>query len=279
MNSKRWIFLLGLLLAACTVPVTTPTPSVPAPTAESTVTAALPDGFDVQGHRGARGLKPENTLPAFETALDKGVTTLEVDLHYTADGVVVIWHDDSIGKDKCRLDPAASEPLPPDPDSVTTPKAALMISQLTFDQVQKYRCDRNPEPDRFPEQRNAPTSLAGDRYQIISLAELFDFVDAYAADVSKSGAQQENARRVQFNVETKRRPDNPAGINDGFDGSNSGPFEQAIVGLVEQRGLAERAIVQSFEDRLPEVNCSIHQFENEWNRYGEYLSLIHSICT
>jgi glycerophosphoryl diester phosphodiesterase len=249
MNSNRCICLLGLLLAACTVPVTMPAQSVPASTAQSIATATLPEGFDVEGHRGTRGLKPENTLPAFETALDLGVTTLELDLHYTADGVAVIWHDDSIGKDKCQLDLVASDPLPPDPDLVSTPKSALMISQLTFNQVQKYHCDRNPDPDQFPEQRNGPTPLAGDRYQIISLAELFDFVDAYGANVRKSAAQQENARRVQFNVETKRQPNNPAGINDGFDGTNPGSLEQAIVDLVEQRGLVERVIVQSFDHR------------------------------
>ena len=68
-------------------------------------TRGLPAGFDVQGHRGARGLKPENTLPAFETALDLGVTTLELDMHFTADQHVVIWHDDQIDKEKCGLDP------------------------------------------------------------------------------------------------------------------------------------------------------------------------------
>lgn len=45
--------------------------------------------FDLQDHRGARGLAPEHTLPAFERALEIGVTTLELDVGVTADGVVV----------------------------------------------------------------------------------------------------------------------------------------------------------------------------------------------
>ena len=49
--------------------------------------------LDVQGHRGTRGLAPENTLPAFATALTLGVTTLEFDTAVTKDGVVVIAHD------------------------------------------------------------------------------------------------------------------------------------------------------------------------------------------
>ncbi len=49
--------------------------------------------FDLQGHRGARGLLPENTLPAFQKALDLGVDTIECDMAITKDGVVVIHHD------------------------------------------------------------------------------------------------------------------------------------------------------------------------------------------
>src|SRR5262249_10549099 len=49
--------------------------------------------FDLQGHRGARGLKPENTLPSFEAAIDAGATTIETDLHRTRDGVPVLVHD------------------------------------------------------------------------------------------------------------------------------------------------------------------------------------------
>src|SRR6187399_2099489 len=53
-------------------------------------------GFDLQGHRGARGLAPENTLPAFERALALGVTTLELDIAITSDGVLVIYHDPTL---------------------------------------------------------------------------------------------------------------------------------------------------------------------------------------
>ena len=52
--------------------------------------------FDLQGHRGARGLAPENTLPAFERALAIGVTTLELDIGITADGVLVVSHDPAL---------------------------------------------------------------------------------------------------------------------------------------------------------------------------------------
>ncbi|MGH7363982.1 MAG: glycerophosphodiester phosphodiesterase family protein, partial [Candidatus Methylomirabilales bacterium] len=58
--------------------------------------------FDVQGHRGARGLVPENTLPAFERALQLRVDTLELDLHFTRDQQVVVIHDPTLTAGKCR---------------------------------------------------------------------------------------------------------------------------------------------------------------------------------
>jgi glycerophosphoryl diester phosphodiesterase len=243
------------LLAACAGPGAAPAgqPVTPATNvsipSSSQAAPIFPENFDVEGHRGARGLKPENTLPAFETALDLGVTTLELDLHYTADGHVVIWHDDRVVPEKCRLDPNAEPPLPPDPDDKDTFVDALMFSQLDLEQVQKYICDRNPDPSQFPDQDSAPTALAGANYHIATLDELFDFVDRYAASPDKTPTQRENALVVQFNIETKRKPDRPEVINDGFDGENVGPFEQAILEIVAARGVTDRVIVQSFDHR------------------------------
>ncbi len=220
--------------------------AVTAPT--NMIERTLPKNIDAEGHRGARGLKPENTLPAFETALDLGVDTLELDLHYTSDGVVVLWHDDKIVKDKCRLDPDADTDAP-DPDSLIKWGDALMISQLTLEQLKAYQCDRNPDEDAFPEQNNAPTTLAGGNYRPVALAELFDFVQAYSQSEEKSEAQRANAAQVQFNVETKRKPDNPKAISDGFDGQNPGPFELEILRLIDEYGLEDRVIIQSFDFR------------------------------
>jgi glycerophosphoryl diester phosphodiesterase len=49
--------------------------------------------FELQGHRGACGLRPENTLPSFEAALDLEVASVETDLHLTRDGVLLVYHD------------------------------------------------------------------------------------------------------------------------------------------------------------------------------------------
>lgn len=215
--------------------------------------------FDVQGHRGARGLKPENTLPAFETALDLGVTTLELDLHLTADGVAVVWHDAQIDNSKCGLRVGA-EAGTPDPDDPSVEREALMISALTFEQLQGYQCNRNPDVADFGLQDNQPTALAGHDYGVISLAELFEFVENYSRSEVKSASQRENAANVYFNLETKREPDEPETINDSFDGQNPGQFELEMLEQIEAYGLRERAIIQSFDHRSL---WAIHSVDDE----------------
>jgi glycerophosphoryl diester phosphodiesterase len=209
---------------------------------------ALPDNFDVQGHRGARGLKPENTLPAFETALDLRVTTLEMDLHFTSDGMVVVWHDERITNDKCGLNPDVTTEAP-DPDSPIIQGDLLLISALTWEQVQAYRCDRNPEPGRFPQQNSDPTTLAGDHYGIVRLDDIFTFVETYVLSEEKTAAQRENAGSVRFNIETKRVPEQPRYIGDNFDGRHPGAFELAILDVIGAHDLQDRVIIQSFDHR------------------------------
>ena len=249
------LLALSLSITACTgktdpVPAASSPVSVAAPTAAPSdkPSNSLPPGFDVQGHRGDRGLRPEETLPAFEIALDLGVTTLELDLHFSADDQLVIWHDPAIDPAKCRMDPTSSL-LVPDPDDKATPPAHLALRRLTAAQLSTYLCDRNPDAARFPAQLASPTALAGADFSIITLAQLFDFVDAYAADPGKSAAQRATARQVRFNIETKRVADQPETIGDGFDGVHPGPFELAILALVQERGLADRVTIQSFDLR------------------------------
>ncbi len=92
--------------------------------------------FDLQGHRGARGLAPENTLPAFERALEIGVTTLELDIGVTADGVVVIHHDP-------YLNPAITRDAG---GQWLVGSKGPLIKTLTLAQLQAYDVGRiNPE--------------------------------------------------------------------------------------------------------------------------------------
>ena len=222
-------------------------------------TGNLPPGFDAEGHRGARGLLPENTLPAFEAALDLGVTTLELDLHYTQDGEVVVWHDPILDDTKCRLPDEPADPTAPDPKN---PLRRIFISQQPLSVIQSYVCDLNPDKDRFPEQTAVSMPLTQTDYRIVTLDELFDFVAQYASSDLKTEAQRDNAVHVQFNIETKRDPDHPEYIDDGFTGGEAGPFEHAILEIVNGRSLTNRVIVQSFDHRslrtIRELDSQIH---------------------
>lgn len=239
--AKKGLFLCSAVLA--TAAFTGCSSSTPG----GELVLQLPDGFNVQGHRGARGLRPENTLPAFEAALDLGVGTLELDLHFTADSQVVIWHDPVIEPDKCGLRDDAPRTVP-DPDEPAT-RTRRAIAALTVEQLGWFQCDRNPDEDAYPDQRTVASELAGYDYRVVTLAELVQFVDSYGESELKTATQREKANRVGFNVETKRRPDDPSTIGDGFDGVNAGPFELALLDLVSRMELEGRVTVQSFDPR------------------------------
>jgi len=170
--------------------------------------------FDLQGHRGARGLAPENTLPAFERALSVGVTTLELDVGVTADGVVVVSHDPV-------LNPAFTRAA----DGRWLAGRGPRIKDLGFAQLQAFDVGRIA-PDSayakaFPDQQPA------DGARIPSLEQVF-------ARVRELGAQQ-----VRFNIETKVSEDSvdPAAMTD------------ALLAVVRAAGLRDRVTIQSFDWR------------------------------
>jgi glycerophosphoryl diester phosphodiesterase len=101
--------------------------------------------FDVQGHRGARGLLPENTMPAFTRADDLGVTTLEMDTKVTKDGVLVVTHDSTLNPDLVR--DASGQWV----------REGIPLNSLTLAEVKQLDVGRlRPGSDyakRFPEQQ------------------------------------------------------------------------------------------------------------------------------
>jgi glycerophosphoryl diester phosphodiesterase len=206
--------------------------------------------FELQGHRGARGLRPENTLPSFEAALDAGVSAIETDLHLSHDGVVIVTHDPHLSSRLCsRL------PFP----------EGTLISRLTSLQLKACRVERNPDPRRFPEQRAEVTPVAAlfarevglDPFSMPTLADLFAFVAAYAGQLGeragKSTQQRERGQRLRFDLELKRKPFDPEAIGDDFNGETAGRFEQAVVETVRAAGVTERTRVRSFDHRSVRV--------------------------
>ncbi len=174
--------------------------------------------FDLQGHRGARGLAPENTLPAFARALSIGVTTLEMDAGLTADGAVVIAHDR-------RLDPDIAR----GPDGKWLTGRTPAIRELSLRQLQRYDVGRlRPGSDyarRWPHQRRH------DGVNIPTLGEVYALV-----------RRARNAQ-VRFNIETKIAADAPA------DTADPQTFTRALIRVIHDHGMAGRTTIQSFDWR------------------------------
>jgi glycerophosphoryl diester phosphodiesterase len=208
--------------------------------------------FDLQGHRGARGLRPENTLPSFEAALDAGATTIETDLHRTRDGVVVLCHDPEVTDRLFEL--VEMEFAPP-------PSVRPAVSALTLRQLRAYRARRNPDPQRFPEQKAEGTLLAQlfaarhglDPYFVPTLADLFAFTCAYAGELGERAGKTEEQRgragMVRFDLELKRVPFFPRNVGDDFDGLGPDSLEKRVVEEVRAADVTSRTAVRSFDHR------------------------------
>jgi glycerophosphoryl diester phosphodiesterase len=212
----------------------------------------MPHHFNLQGHRGARALKPENTLPSFEVALDAGVGSIETDIHLTRDGVAVLYHDALLVDPPCApIRPEAAASLGPFP----------LVSRFALAELRGYRADRNPNPRRFPNQDAAVTPLAArfaeqhhiDPYTIPTLDELLRFTADYAGEsgarAGKSEEQRQRARTVLFDLELKRVPFHPETIGDHFDGVTPSLLEERIVEAVRRAGVVARTTVRSFDHR------------------------------
>ena len=173
--------------------------------------------FDLQGHRGARGLAPENTLAAFARALEIGVTTLETDLAVTSDGVLVLSHDPVLNPDIVRG---------PDGNWLTTPGPA--INTLTLAEIKRFDVGRLNPSSKYAHQFPAQKPMDGER--IPTFAELIGLAD-------KSG------KTPRFNIETKSSPDKPA------ESPDPESFARQVVETVRAAGLTRRATIQSFDWR------------------------------
>lgn len=174
--------------------------------------------LDIQGHRGARGLAPENTLAAFARALAIGVTTLELDCAITRDGVVVVSHDPALNPDLTRT---------PDGDWLSRP--GPRICELTYEQLQRYDVGRVNPASAYA--RRWPHQEAADGARIPRLSAVFDL------------ARKAGNDSVRFNIETKVSPVAP---------DETAPpeeFARLLVAEVQGAGMSARTTIQSFDWR------------------------------
>ena len=188
----------------------------------STIAALLLAGcatsFDLQGHRGTRGLAPENTLPAFARAMAIGVDTLELDTNITRDGVVVISHNSSLNPDITR-----------GPDGRWIEKPGPSIYSLTFEELSRYDVGRIDPASKYAKQ--FPDQVAVDGTHMPRLSDLFAMVRA------------KGDRDVRFNIETKISPLAPD--------ETPGPeeFTRKVIAEIRAGGMARRSTLESFDWR------------------------------
>ncbi len=227
---------LALPAAAATASTSeAPSPAAQAGTATATVAggqvnrARQRTSFDLEGHRGTRGLRPEDTLPAFRKALDIGVRTLELDTGVTKDGVVIVSHERSIAPLVC------TDSAPVVPGDPQFPYVGKTYHELTFAQVETVDCGSrhpaNPATDPyFASQLPVPGT------RIPTLDQVFALVE------------QRHAAGVQLNIETKIDPTHPE--------QTLAPegFTRADLAVIRRhrRGIA-RSLLQSFDWRTLDV--------------------------
>jgi glycerophosphoryl diester phosphodiesterase len=174
--------------------------------------------FDLQGHRGARGLAPENTLEAFALALSIGVTTLELDLAMTKDDVPVVSHNRRLNPDHTRA-----------ADGQFLDREGPPIRSLTLAEVKRYDVGRlKPGTDYAA---SLPAQRPVDGARIPALAELFDLVRRLGAE------------HVRFNIETKITP------TSGAETPDPEAFAAAFAAAVRAARMTQRVSIQSFDWR------------------------------
>jgi glycerophosphoryl diester phosphodiesterase len=176
--------------------------------------------FDVEGHRGCRGLMPENTIPAMLKAIDLGVTTLEMDVVITKDNKVVVSHE-----------PWFETEITTKPDgSFVNPGEAMQLNiyQMSYEEVLKYDVGMKPHP-RFPQQQKMKTVKP-------LLSDLIDSVEAYLV--------KKNLPKVRYNIETKSLP---AGDNKFHPVPSE--FAELLMAVIKEKKIEDRVIIQSFDFR------------------------------
>jgi glycerophosphoryl diester phosphodiesterase len=175
--------------------------------------------FDLQGHRGARGLWPENTLTGFAHAIELGVSGVELDCGVSRDGVVVVTHDLELNPDVTR-----------DERGRFLASAGPPIFELTYAQLQSYDVGRvrpgSAYAARFPQQQ------AVDGARIPRLADVLTLV------------RRRGRGRVRVAIEVKTFPQRPQLT------PAPAAFVQALRGDVERTGSAALIVVLAFDWRV-----------------------------
>jgi glycerophosphoryl diester phosphodiesterase len=180
--------------------------------------------LDIQGHRGCRGLMPENTIPAMRKALDLGVTTLEMDIAISQDKQVLLSHDPFMN--------AGFVYRPNGQPIAQAEEKTLRIYGLPYAEIRRYDVGSHGNP-KFPQQQKL---LA---YKPL-LAEVIDSVEAYA--------RRKQRPAPRYNIETKTTPD-----GDGTNHPAPEEFVRLLLAVIDSKGIQRRVTIQSFDPRTLEI--------------------------
>jgi glycerophosphoryl diester phosphodiesterase len=176
--------------------------------------------LDKQGHRGCRGLYPENTIPGFLKAIDLGVTTLEMDLVITKDKKVILSHEPFFNHEITTL---------PNGEYVSeSNERELNIYEMVYSEVKKYDVGQKVHP-RFLQQQKIKANKP-------LLAEVIDSVEMHA--------KTNNKQPLFYNIETKIQPQ-----TDNVYHPEPQEFVDLIMAVILEKKIQNRVIVQSFDSR------------------------------
>lgn len=174
--------------------------------------------FDLQGHRGARGLLPENSLPGFALALDLGVTTLELDTVISADGEVVVSHEPWMSHEICSH--------PDGRPVLSREERKLNLFRMDYAEIASFDSGIRGHP-RFPDQRATPA------YKPL-LKDVFELSESHTFGKDS----------IRYNIETKSRE---AWV--GRYCPSPKEFVERLWEVIDQAGVADRTTIQSFDVR------------------------------
>jgi glycerophosphoryl diester phosphodiesterase len=178
----------------------------------------------IQGHRGARGLLPENSIPAFLKGLHLGVSTLEMDVVITRDHQVLVSHEPYLSGEICLF--ADGTPISQQQEQQQN------IYQLTYEQVCEFDCGSKPHP-RFPEQENFPVHKP-------LLSEVIEAVEYERT--------QKKLPPVHYNIEIKSTPE-----GDNIQHPAPESFVNLVLAVLQEKEILDRSNLQSFDVRPLQV--------------------------
>ncbi len=201
--------------------------------------------IDIQGHRGCRGLLPENTIPAFLKAIELGVNTLELDVVISKDNIVVVSHEPYINSEIC-LDLEGN-------DIPKLDEKKYNLYQMVFDSIKKFDCGTKHHV-RFPNQEKVKTYKP-------SLQEVIQKV------------KKENSA-IKFNIEIKAAPE-----YDGIFTPRPKEFVELVLEVINKNDAFNETNLQSFDLRVleeikkqsPKMKVALLVDENEdiWNKISK----------